>query len=198
MEQHSTRESWLMHATDQLAPTFAELGFPLGTVRVGCGFPSHGALSRSRKVIGQCWATEASADGASELFISPVLIEPMAVLATLGHELIHAAVGVVHGHKGPFVQVMGQLGLTGKPTATEPGEAFLAMAAPILAELGDYPHAAFDPQARRKQSTRLILIECDDCEAEGNPYKLRVSAKALAEHGAPICPVHELPFAVKG
>lgn len=194
MHHLANREGWLMQAAGLLSPRFAEIGYPLAAYRIGCGFPSHGALSRSNRVIGQCWGCQASADGTSEIFVSPVLHEPLDVLAVLAHELIHAAVGVQHGHKGPFVKVMAELGLEGKPTATVPGDAFKLWTAPILAELGPYPHAAFNPEARKKQSTRLLLLECDFCAEEGEPYKLRVSAKAVESHGEPICPVHSEPF----
>ena len=67
-------------------------------------------------------------------------------------------------------------------TATNESEAFKQRLAPILAELGDYPHAKLDASNRKKQTTRLIKTECPRCG-----YTARVARKWL-DVGAPICP----------
>jgi len=106
----------------------------------------------------------------------------MRIAGVLAHEMVHAAVGVQHGHKGPFRSLALAIGLTGKMTATEESEAFKQRLAPILAEHGDYPHAKLDASNRKKQTTRLIKTECPRCG-----YTARVARKWL-DVGAPICP----------
>jgi hypothetical protein len=69
----------------------------------------------------ECWSNLASADNTTEIFICPSQSEPVAVLAILLHELVHAAVGLECGHKGAFKRVALALGLEGKMTATYPG-----------------------------------------------------------------------------
>ena len=89
---------------------------------------------------------------------------------------------VEHGHKGPLRSLALAIGLTGKMTATEESEAFKQRLTPILAELGDYPHAKLDASNRKKQTTRLIKTECPRCG-----YTARVARKWL-DVGSPICP----------
>jgi hypothetical protein len=63
----------------------------------------------------------------------------MQVAGILAHELIHASVGVEHGHKGPLRKMANALGLEGKMTATTEGEAFKRLLAPILEAVGPLP-----------------------------------------------------------
>jgi hypothetical protein len=77
-------------------------------------------------------------DDHHEIIISPVLADPVRIAGVLTHELIHAAVGVKCGHKGPFRALALGIGLEGKMTATTEGEAFKRLAQPILDGLGPY------------------------------------------------------------
>ena len=187
------REAWLHEATERLRPIFAERGFPIpAKVRVSCGFPSRGAL-RSRKgtvTLGQCWNTGAC-DGIPQIFISPIMDDPIRIAATLAHELAHAATpGAKHG--GAFVKAARALGLEGPPTATVAGPAFVELWDRIAEDIGEYPHSALDAQAgHKKQSTRLVKATCNPCEMNGAPYFVRLSRKAIETHGFPICPTCE-------
>jgi hypothetical protein len=84
-----------------MAPMFEQLGAPLpAQLRIAIGFTSSGRRSRS---IGECWDNQCSADRHFEIFIRPDLSEskdpmPMQVAAVLGHELVHAAVGIAACH----------------------------------------------------------------------------------------------------
>lgn len=183
-EAHN-REAWLAEVTRRVAPWFDDLGKPVpAKIRVTCGWPSsRGAGGRSR-VIGQCFNPSCSADGHTELFISPTLAELTEVTATLVHELVHAAVGTEHAHKAPFAKAARALDLEGKPTHTFGGDKFRARIAPILAAVGPYPHAKLDiSSALKKQTTRLLKATCADCG-----YTVRTTAKWLSAVGAPLCP----------
>ncbi len=126
----------------ELRGPFKRLGYPIPEkVRIGVGFPSVRGIASKNQRIGECWSNERSGDDHHEIIISPVIADGMRVAGILTHELIHAAVGVEHGHKGPFRAMAHGLGLEGKMTATTEGEAFKRLAQPILDAIGPYPHA---------------------------------------------------------
>src|SRR5690606_2889833 len=66
-----------------------------------------------------------------------------------------------------FRKVATGLGLEGPMTATTEGDAFYEWADPIIERLGAFPGAALDGLAlaggKKKQSTRMIKVECGDC-----------------------------------
>lgn len=180
-----TREEWLYKARDEMRDLFAEKGYPLPeNVRVSCGFPSRSAMGKARRRIGECWTDEASEDKHFEIFVSPVLDDGVEVLATLAHELVHAAVGVKAGHKGPFRTLATALGLEGKMTATHAGEQFKQHASDWLLRLGVYPHAKLDGAMKKidKQGTRMLKVVCGNCG-----YTVRTTQKWI-DIGLPICP----------
>lgn len=187
-EKNPNRETWLLAASRALAPWFEAEGMPLPPHRIACGFPSTRALSTKGRRIGECWSDMVSSDGVAELLISPVLDDPQEVAATLVHELIHAAIGCDHGHDPTFAAAARRMLLEGKPTATVASDAFRERVAPILAELGPYPHAKLIPggAGRKKQGTRLRKAWC---ATEECGYTVRVTAKWL-EIGPPHCPLH--------
>jgi hypothetical protein len=89
---YTTREAWLNAVVAHFKPDFAGYGYPLPErLRVTCGWPSKGALALKARRIGECWHPKASEDGAVEVFISPVLADPIEVGHVLVHELCHAA-----------------------------------------------------------------------------------------------------------
>lgn len=193
------RQQWLENAISELRPRFEAVApeFPLPpAVRVSWGFPG-GRGGVGRKAIGQCWAVQASKDGTTEIFLSPVLGNggsgdgtgnppELTILAVLAHELVHAAVGLECKHRGAFRKVALAIGLEGKMTATTPSPEFKAWAAPALERLNAFPSGALDPSAsgKPKQSTRLVKCQCPTCG-----YPVRATRKWLDAAGAPICPV---------
>jgi hypothetical protein len=181
----ATREEWLRAAVDHLRPIFAAQGSPLPpALQVSVGFPSVGALARRTRRIGECWSPQASLDGLHQLFISPLIAEPVLVLATLAHELVHAAVGTPARHGPSFRRAALALGLRGRMTATIAGPDLHARLEELARLLGDFPHAgllARDPH-RKTQGTRLLKIVCPGCG-----YTARTTAKWLGV-GLPTCP----------
>ena len=182
------REEWLKQAAEQfLKPHLeAQAGRELPPVSVTCGWPSTGGTARTRRVIGQCWDAECSADGRHAIFISPVLegLGEAGALATLAHELVHALVGVEAKHKGPFAKAAKAVGLLGKPTATVAGPTLQDLFQTIVAKLGDYPHAVLTPKMKEKpQGTRMLKMECGTCG-----YVARTTRKWLEAAGPLRCP----------
>jgi hypothetical protein len=163
------------------------------------------------RVIGECWPPQLSTDKTyHQLSITPLLGDPVEVLAVLVHELIHATVGCDKGHGPEFKRVAIEMGLTGKMTATVPSDDGQAWLEGLGRWLGPFPHAALDPwsgqepgdgkpgspkspwspDTPRKQPARLLKVECDACG-----YVVRVTRKWLDIAGAPLCPTHKAPMA---
>jgi hypothetical protein len=162
---YETREQWLQAALNLIRfhlRTSASVEVPKDT-QVSCGLAG-GRIGAKR--IGECWSTTCSADGKTEIFISPVLSDitgKQGVLATLVHEAIHAAIGTEHGHKAPFRAAAEAAGLEGKMTATTASDALMDTIWTWSGVLGDYPHSALIPGNRKKQTTRLIKACCAQC-----------------------------------
>jgi hypothetical protein len=176
------REQWLLHALDRMRPWYEPFG-GVPPVRVACGLPSVGAFSVKKRRVGECWNPAASADGVSEIFVSPTVADSVEVLGILAHEIVHAVVGCKHGHKGPFRRAALGIGLRGKMTATVPGDELAERLHALVGVLGAYPHATLDRSMRKKQGTRMLKVECPDCG-----YTCRVTRKWLDSSGTPTCP----------
>ena len=94
------REAWLHTVAASLAEPFKRLGHPIpDKVRLTCGFPSVRGIAAKNQQIGECWSNTRSGDDHYEILVSPVIADSM-LAGVLAHELIHASVGVEHGHKG--------------------------------------------------------------------------------------------------
>lgn len=185
-----SREEWLNAAVDEILGRYeTEFGNHFGAeglehlkhLKVSTGFPSRGGLT---KVIGECWKSKAAADETTHhIFINPRLDDVVQVLATLAHEMIHAADDGEHKHRGPFVRCARDIHLEGKATATIAGAAFGEFAREVEKKLGPYEHIALVPiAAEKKQTTRMIKLEADCCG-----YTVRTTKKWI-EIGLPACP----------
>lgn len=209
---YSARESWLHAAVEIFRPRFEEIGFPIPEkLRVAVGFGPTGARQENSKILGVCLHTSCTADGVNEIWISPEDADTASMLATLIHELIHAALNLEDGHKGKFAEAATRLGLEGKMTATTPGLQLLVELVTIAETLGQYPGSKVDltsiidrvpvgtdgkPLPRsssgpKRQTNRQLLLVCDegakgDCACGG--YKVRTSRQWI-EIGLPSCPM---------
>lgn len=176
-----TREEWLNAALTALRPWFksrANAEIP-SDARVSVGFPGGGS---ARKRIGECWARRMSKDNVNEIFISPVLQDPVRMLDVLVHEAVHAVDDCASGHKQAFKTVAKAVGLEGKMTATHAGEELKAELEKIVKTLPALSHGSLDLTGRKKQPTRLVKLECDGCG-----MILRTTAKWLEQTGEPNC-----------
>jgi hypothetical protein len=187
--KYETREAWLIAALEAIAPLWeGEVDIP--EIRVSVGFP--GGKSNRNKVIGQCWSGEATNDGITAIFISPIIEDAIEVLSVLCHEAVHAILGKGFGHRKEFGKLARQIGLEGKLTGTHAGEALKAKLVEIADELGEWPHSALKASTLEgvKQGTRMLKVVCP----EGSDFKLRMTAKWIEDpdYGPPLCPCHEL------
>jgi hypothetical protein len=178
------REKWLIEATGLL-----ELEFFNKPIRalpkklaLSCGIPKG-----SSRAIGQCWDPRVSSDGTTHIFICPSLDDPLQILATLLHELIHACVGIQERHGGNFAKMARWVGLEGKLTATtvSEGTKLHKKLTTISERLGPYPHKAMQKNRsvaikKKGQSKRIKLVSTTE-----DSYSLTISIKVFEEFGSP-------------
>jgi hypothetical protein len=164
-------------------------------LRIAIGFTSSGRRSRH---IGECWDNQCSEDRHFEIFIRPDLSEskdlmPMQVAAILGHELVHAAVGVAARHGKAFRRVAKGIGLVGQMASTTAGPEFERAIRPILEGAGPLPHgrlqltigASSHSSRRKRQHSSQIKCICSTCG-----YAVHTTRRWLDSAGAPLCPKH--------
>ena len=182
IDKSSTRESWLENAVDMLSPIFKKKGYDMPKIKVSCGFPSTGNKS---KHIGQCWGRSSTTEGVNQLFISPVLDEPVQVLDTLVHELVHAIDDCVHHHGPEFKKIATDVGLQGNMREATAGAWLKEQLTAIAKQLGKYPHTKINlaHSASAKTGPRP-RAKCKKCGYEVTPLKKWLFM------GPPLCPKH--------
>jgi rubrerythrin len=192
---HQYREAWLDAAVDLMRPMFAARKYKIPSkLRVSCGWPSRGGTSEKKRTLGQCWPAEADSKGVHQIFVSPYLdkaVDAQGVLEVLVHEIVHAVVGLSHGHDKVFKKCAEAMGLEGKVTAQEASDELMAHTKEWAGVLGEYPNGRLDLKKSpvKKQTTRLIKCECKECG-----YVCRTTKKWIEEVGAPHCPKHGAMF----
>lgn len=181
MKMELTREQWLNSAVEVLKPIFTEKGHLVPKVNVSCGFPSTG----KDRHIGQCWAKETSEADVNEIFISPKLDDPVAVLDTLVHELVHAVDNCKNSHGAVFKKIALSVGLAGKMRQAAAGEKLKARLKEMAIALGEYPHKKLKFYTKIPTYKPRPRAVCKDCG-----YQLNIQKKWL-HYGPPLCPIHK-------
>ena len=161
------REAWLTEAAQLIQDEVIYPALPKSHIintpfRVSVGFPPRSRANS--KTIAICIASKASADLTNEIFITPQLDDSFAILEALTHEMVHQADDCHSGHRNFFASVARRIGLDGKLTATHADSKLSSYLLTVVRLLGDIPHAAINiDTAKKKQTTRMIKIECDSC-----------------------------------
>ncbi len=160
--KYATREAWLIDACDIILDKIVMPACPdheRPNYRVSVGWPV-----RTPKAIGQCFVKEASEGSFNEIFVTPKIDDTKKVLWVLAHELIHAVDNCASGHRGFFFAIAIAIGIE-KPVATgDPGPELIKRLNAIQKKLGDIPHCKINmANAPKKQTTRMIKIECQAC-----------------------------------
>jgi hypothetical protein len=184
---HTTRESWLRAATDELRPYFEKLGFMLPEkIRFAIAFTSSGKRGR---VPGECWHPFASEDQHFEIIIRADIAEPMDVLGVLMHELVHTLLPPSAKHGKEFKAVALRIGLEGKMRQATPSPILRERLNTLAINLGPLPHAKLNftgaSDVPRTQGTRMLKAEC----GAACGYTIRVASK-WAKIGLPMCPAN--------
>lgn len=178
-EKFKTREEWLHAAADVMRSWFEDEDHQVPEkVRLSVGY-AKGAKTNS---IGWCYVSKAAEDGVHQIFVSPALTDRVQVLATLVHELVHAATDG-HGHDKVFGMVARAVGLAGKLTATVPSDDLRKDLEELAEDLGEYPHAKLThvKTFKGKHQTYNTKLICQHCEFA----IASVSRKKVYELGAP-------------
>ena len=182
MRPYPTREAWLLAAVEFLRPVFLAKNHHIpDAVRVACGFPSTGKFSHH---IGQCWSRQSSADACNEIFISPTLGNPVEVLDTLVHELVHAVDDCQHKHGKEFKKIALSLGMKGPMRSAGAGPELMAQLQALADKLGPYPHARLQVTHQKRESQPRPRAKCPSCGFTVPMYK------RFLEYGPPLCPKH--------
>jgi len=176
-------ETWYRRAVEFYRDDIeAAAGKPVPAFHISSGFTVAGG--RDTKVAGQCFPNEASADGLAHIFLNPRFVEPLALLNTVIHEVIHAAIGCEHGHRARFSRVAAACGMAKPWKATTWIDGAGKEKAELVAQaLGPFPRAAFVAQGLKKQGARMLKAVCPECG-----YTVRL-AKKWASRALPICGV---------
>ena len=181
-ENKTTRELWLQNAVDLVSPIFKNKGYTIPKVQVSCGFPSTGNKS---KHVGQCWGKSSTNDGTNQLFISPILDEPVQVLDTLVHELVHAVDDCMHHHGPEFKKIATDVGLQGLMREASAGPWLQEQLTAISRQLGKYPHSKINlAHSSSKKTGPRPRAKCKKCGYEVTPLK------KWLHMGPPLCPKH--------
>lgn len=158
---NAERVAWLELAYEALRRDILTTAPPVEAVNVTCGFPSRGARSRTKKVVGECFHGFEETEAPTFISLHPkVFKDPIEVLATLLHEAIHATLPPKSGHGPRFAAAAKEAGLEGPPTATVPGEALKVRLNAILKALPPMPKGWGDMTSKPAAGSRLRLYEC--------------------------------------
>jgi hypothetical protein len=176
-----SREEWLnvvLHKhVAKLLKVKAGVVLP-SDAKVSVGFPGGGS---ARKRIGECWPRERSSIKVNEIFINPSIREPRTMVDVLVHEAIHAVDDCKSGHKAPFRRMALAVGLEGKMKSTHAGAELSKWIGEVLDAMPKIDYGSLDLSDRKKQSTRMLKLECGDCG-----YVVRTTQKWV-DVGMPSC-----------
>ena len=188
--KHSTREEWLQAAIEMIRPTFLSKGYHIpDDCQVSCGFASTGLRSHH---IGQCWSRKSSVHDRNQIFISPTLSEPVEVLDTLVHELVHAVDNCEHKHGKEFKKIALSLGMKGPMRSAGAGPELRALLVQLTRLLGPYPHGGLKVTHRKVVSRARARAKCPECGFQVPMYR-----KFLA-YGPPLCPKDRIEMTPMG
>lgn len=196
----NTREQWLNAAAAILLDEVIEpvIHRPTPLMRYSLTAPK--THLKSTKVLGECWAKEASEDNHHEIFLTANLgnVDSVLILATTLHEILHAYDDLKNGHKQPFIDLCKRVGLEGGRTpkaacsftATIPSAALTVILQDIVDTIGPIPHGALNARKSGKptQTNRQKLVYCTDTMDNGCSFKFRASQKAIDSMVSMQCP----------
>jgi len=188
--QHRTREDWLLAAVELIKPIFKAKGYEVpNDCQVSCGFASTGTRSHH---IGQCWSRKSSTHERNQIFISPALVDPVDVLDTLVHELVHAVDDCAHTHGKEFKKIALSIGLEGPMRSAGAGKALKEHLHQLAKTIGPYPHGRLQVYHHKPTNTPRARAKCTECG-----YTVPMLKKFLA-YGPPICPKDKIEMSPIG
>lgn len=187
--KHKTRETWLAEAVKLLAPRYKDHGKLPKVIHAITSWPK----SKGKYTIAECFSPEWTPDKSTYVTVSPILKDPVDVLAAVVHELVHAL--GVSGHGNDFKKIGTALGLTGKMMCSKPSDPLIKELKAVAKKLGPYPHTQMkngkeeEDKPKKKQPGPMTLVSPAD-----EKFTIYMSRKKFKEYGAPICPECNKPF----
>ena len=182
--QYRTGQEWLQAGAKLLHKhVFSKAGYSMPKIVTTIGFPSHQAVSQVRRSGGQCWASSVSENGVNFICISPLIRTDVERLDILAHEMAHAVDDCKSGHRGNFVKICNDIGLTkGALSSASAGAALMHVIEQISRELGPCPFTALNYTPRvRKAAKPTHKLECPQ-------YKFACrTSEGDVEVGLPTC-----------
>jgi hypothetical protein len=175
------REEWLKELANRAIPVIAhhvEYTEEETAVKLSCGFPAK--QGKRNPVHASLVPPTNSADFYAEIFVTPELSAKREVARAVLPLLVAVVTGDYRQHTA-YRNAIRRLGLNA-------GE-LPSWAKPIVDELPAYPHASLTLPEVKKQTTRLLKVECVPCN-----YIARVSRATLDRLGAPVCPACRQSF----
>lgn len=171
MNTNTERVAWLDNAwallRERILPQAPE------KAAITIGFPSKRALSK-QKAIGECWGNwyekvEGEEKTKEQIFfvsIHPLIYpQPITILQTLLHEMVHAVLKCEGGHGYAFKKWCDKLGFEGPATSNFAGPVLKVKLEEIAKELGPLPsgEGILVEKTKKPQTTRMRLYTCTKC-----------------------------------
>jgi len=195
------REEWLKRAVDKVkSHVESHTKREIPPVLVSCGFPSSGGAKLNNTTLGECWPSESTFDGTRQIFVNPVIKDPVKVLEVLIHELVHAVLPDDEKHGPEFKRMAKAVGLVGPAKSTSAGDELQAKLTIFAEELGEFDNKPIilktkDKKKGPKSTFKLHCPDKRDCKEtchlsdklHGEDYAVTVGKKAL-KLGVPKCP----------
>ena len=168
-----TREEWLRRFVRRARPVFEADGLTIPErLFVGVGL-------LDRRAVGRTYSDKLSSVGAVEITVEQTRDSTVEVAGTLVHELIHAS--GIHGHRRDFAKAGRQLGLCGKPRSMRFDQALPEWAETIVEMIGPYPPGTLQhPPREKRQTTRMLKVECQACGMIWRASRSALDGKRLA------------------
>ena len=176
----SLREQWLQPGADKFRTDWKRADVAVPAVQISCSFPGGGSPLRR---IGECWPRAMTKGKVNEIYINPILFDPLEALDTLGHELLHAVDDCKSKHGRVFTVNSQKVGYSGGKHSHAKTPEAKALIARISKELGAYPHkGVIMPTRKHKPKNGLHKFSCEEC---GDV--LYSTMKTYEDKGAPCC-----------
>ena len=169
-----TREQWLADFGKGAAGAFEKQGKAVPPMRIGVG------LLQSKKNLAVTYAPALASDGAVEITVTPERDTTAFAAGAVTHEMIHA-VGITN-HRRDFAVLGAALGLVGKPThmTFHDDSEVPEWARKIIDRIGPYPSGTLSrPPGGKKQTTRMIKVECKECGLIWRASKTALAGKEI-------------------
>jgi hypothetical protein len=99
-------EEWLSNAVVILRANFLMAGYIVPPVHISVGFGTDGHKPNSKKhFLGVCYPKHLSYDEINEIYIAPFVTDPVVLIYTISHELIHAVDNCRESHNYKFKRI---------------------------------------------------------------------------------------------